>query len=316
LAETDKQQKEFFNMKTRNHFTAMAITAILTLTFVCTACPSPDGGLGGNGGGPGGPGVGNEDGIGSLYAYVSTSMSDEYAYELACESASSARTAVLTPKEDGIYSLIVYDVNDGKVKGVSEGKIKHRSGGLTLKPDDTDEEDITVTINDGKMTEIHGRTNKGGNHELPGKVKPFQPTEGVSGGFRYATNPGNTVTITGYTGNGGTVEIPEQLNGKRVIGIGQQAFYKCTSLTGITIPESVTSIEVFAFSGYTGLVEINVSAGNTDYSSQDGVLYNKNKTTLIQYPAGKTTSSFSIPNGVTSVRTPLLTSTLWYSLLL
>jgi hypothetical protein len=237
-------------MKTRNHFTAMAIIAILTLTFVCTACPSPDSGPGGN---DGGPGVGNEDGIGSLYAYVSTSLSDEYAYELACESASLARAAVLTPKEGGIYSLIVYDVNDGKVKGVSEGKINHRSGGLTLKPDDPDDPDITVDISGREMTKINGRTNKGGNHELPGKVKPFQPTEGVSGDFRYATNPGNTVTIIGYTGNGGTVDIPKQLNRKRVIGIGQQAFYQCTSLTGITIPDSVTSIGYYAFISLTSV---------------------------------------------------------------
>jgi len=210
-------------------FGIIALVAIIGLSM--TACPSPAD-AGGNGGGTGG----NGGGTGSFYAYVSTSMSDEYAYELACESASSsARAAVLTPKEDGFYSLIVYDVQDGKVKGVSEGKINNRSGGLTLKPDDPDDPDITVTISGGKMTEINGRTNKGGNHELPGKVKPFQPTVGVSGDFIYSTNPGNNVTITGYTGNEGTVEIPEQLNGKRVIGIEQCVFYECTSLTSVTV---------------------------------------------------------------------------------
>jgi len=134
----------------------------------------------------------------------------------------------------------VYDVNDGKVQGVSEGKIKKESGGLTLIPNDTNDPEITVVVNGREMTEIRGRTNKGGNHEMPGRVKPFQPIEGVSGDFKYATNPGNTVTITRYTGNGGIVEIPEQLNGKIVIGIGVAAFADCTSLTSVTIPKSVT----------------------------------------------------------------------------
>jgi hypothetical protein len=70
-----------------------------------------------------------------MSAYVSTNQTDEYFYELSFESNSSAgRAAVNTPKEGGKYSLIVYDVNDGKVKGVSEGKIKNKNGGLTLKP--------------------------------------------------------------------------------------------------------------------------------------------------------------------------------------
>jgi len=58
----------------------------------------------------------NADLLGStsgLPAFVSTNQSDEYFYELSYESTSSARAAVLIPKEDGKYSLIVYGVNDG-----------------------------------------------------------------------------------------------------------------------------------------------------------------------------------------------------------
>jgi hypothetical protein len=70
-------------------------------------------------------------------------------------------------------------------------------------------------------------------------------------------------------------------------------------LTGITIPSSVTSIGYDAFSYY--LATINVTASNNVYSSQDGVLYNKAKTTLIQYPEGKAGSSFTIPDSVTRI---------------
>jgi len=79
------------------------------------------------------------------------------------------------------------------------------------------------------------------------------------------------------------------------------AFDECTSLTGVTIGNSVIGIEPFAFYGCTSLTVIIVASDNGAYTSQDGILYNENKTTLIQYPAGKADSAFTIPNGVTSI---------------
>jgi len=209
---------------------------------------------------PAGDGTNDTNGIyGALSAYVSTNMSDEDAYELAFEStSSSAKAAVPAPKEDGNYSLIVYDVKDGKVKGVSEGKIKSRSGGLTLKPNDANDLDIIVTLSGGEMTNITGSTNKGGNHTMPGKVKPFRQTEGVSGDFKYVNNPGGTVTITEYIGNGGAVSIPANIEGKKVIGIGQYAFFHCFGLTSINIPDTITSIGMSAFSDCTSLISITI----------------------------------------------------------
>ena len=57
----------------------------------------------------------------------------------------------------------------------------------------------------------------------------------------YTTNNG-TITITGYTGPGGAVTIPSTINGLPVTSIGNYAFSNCTSLTSVTIPDSVTSI--------------------------------------------------------------------------
>jgi len=86
-----------------------------------------------------------------------------------------------------------------------------------------------------------------------------------------------------------------------VTSIGNAAFYGCTSLTSVTIPNSVTSIGVQAFENCTSLTAITVSADNTAYSSLDGVLYNKDKTVLNAYPAGKREKTFTIPNSVTSI---------------
>ena len=84
--------------------------------------------------------------------------------------------------------------------------------------------------------------------------------------------------------------------------INSYAFYDCTSLKEVTIPNSVTEIEVDAFSGCTSLTAINVDENNTKYKSVDGVLYSKDMKTLLAYPAGKTNTSYTIPDSVSEIR--------------
>ena len=92
-----------------------------------------------------------------------------------------------------------------------------------------------------------------------------------------------------------SITIPDS-----VISIGAYAFYYCINLTSITIPDSVTSIGKGAFQECY-LTEINVDENNRYYSSDNGVLFNEAKTTLIQYPAGKNEAEYVIPNSVTSI---------------
>ena len=66
------------------------------------------------------------------------------------------------------------------------------------------------------------------------------------------------------------VTIPDS-----VTSIGDSAFYNCASLTSVTIPDSVTSIDDWTFSSCTSLTSIEVSGNNKNYSSADGVLFNK-----------------------------------------
>ena len=86
-----------------------------------------------------------------------------------------------------------------------------------------------------------------------------------------------------------------------VTSIGSQAFYECSNLTSITIPSSVTSIGVNVFYNCTGLTDITVDSNNSSFCSESGVLFNKDKTTLIYYPLGKNDSSYTIPDGVTVI---------------
>jgi len=85
-----------------------------------------------------------------------------------------------------------------------------------------------------------------------------------------------------------------------VTTIGESAFSGCSSLASITIPNGVTTIGNNVFRGSYNLTSINVESGNVNYSSENGVLFNKDKTTLICCPQGKT-GSYTIPNGVTTI---------------
>ncbi len=93
-----------------------------------------------------------------------------------------------------------------------------------------------------------------------------------------------------------SITIPDS-----VMSIGSSAFSDCSKLRSITIPNSVTSIGAWAFNGCTGLTAINVAMENQNYVSPDGVLYNKDKTTIICYPAGKKGNNYKIPDGVTEI---------------
>ena len=95
-------------------------------------------------------------------------------------------------------------------------------------------------------------------------------------------------------------QVTEYIIGNSVTSIGSSAFRGCSGLTFVTIPNSVTSIGNYAFSNCSGLTSINVASDNLNYCSVNGVLFNKNRTTLISYPGGKQ-GAYSIPNSVTSI---------------
>lgn len=108
---------------------------------------------------------------------------------------------------------------------------------------------------------------------------------------------GGGLEITGYNGTGGDVEIPEEIDEKKVIGI-RLSGENCASIKSITIPDSVRYSP--HLEDCVSLTEINVNEYNEFFSSIDGVLYNKTKTQLIICPGGKS-GSFTIPEGVTSI---------------
>ena len=94
-----------------------------------------------------------------------------------------------------------------------------------------------------------------------------------------------------------SIEIPSSVK-----SIGDSAFYNCSALTSIEIPSSVTSIGDSAFQYCNKLENITVDPSNANYCSDEyGVLFNKDKTELIQYPVGNTRTQYTIPSSVKSI---------------
>ena len=107
----------------------------------------------------------------------------------------------------------------------------------------------------------------------------------------------NSVTIIGksaFFGSGITsVTIPDNVS-----TIGGSAFEHCNRLNSITIPKSVTSIEFGAFCRCDSLNTINVDESNPAFLSINGILFSKDKATLVAYPAGNKNNSYIIPSSV------------------
>ena len=114
------------------------------------------------------------------------------------------------------------------------------------------------------------------------------------------TIPNSVTSIGSYAFSGcdnlTSITIPNS-----VTSIGSYAFSDCYNLTSITIPNSVTSIDYDAFYRCTNLTSITVDIENKSYSSENGILFNKDKTEIIRYSPGKNDSSYTIPNSVTNI---------------
>lgn len=93
-----------------------------------------------------------------------------------------------------------------------------------------------------------------------------------------------------------SIEIPESVK-----SIGERCFFRCDSLATINIPYSITNIGYYAFDECENLEYINVDLDNQNYCSLDGVLFNKNKTELIQYTIGNERKEYVVPIGVTYI---------------
>jgi uncharacterized protein YjdB len=111
----------------------------------------------------------------------------------------------------------------------------------------------------------------------------------------------DSVTTIGESAFSGCASLAEIVVPDSVTEIGEYAFSGCTSLSKVKLPKNLTGINWGVFSDCTSLAEITVSPDNKNYSSVDGVLFNKDGSELIIYPKGNGRSAYTVPDGVTSI---------------
>ncbi len=128
------------------------------------------------------------------------------------------------------------------------------------------------------------------------------PVSADSSDFNYIYSiSGGKAEITGIIGEPDIdLELPSHLDGYPVTSIADTALSGCASIRSVTIPATVTNIGEEAFAERTNHIIVNVSPDNPCYSSQNGVLFNKDKTVLICYP-DVNSGIYTIPDSVTKI---------------
>lgn len=166
------------------------------------------------------------------------------------------------------------------------------------------EGDYTYVTTDGKAT-ISGYSGSGGAITIPAVLGDYPVVSIRKAAFEYCTSLTSviipdSVTTIGTRAFFSCTNLTSVIIPDSVTRINDYAFSGCESLTSVYIPSSVTNIYECAFSDCSSLTSFTVSPDNSRYCSVDGVLFNKDKTYLIQCPSGKT-GTFTIPDSVTFI---------------
>ena len=167
--------------------------------------------------------------------------------------------------------------------------------------------DFTFCIANGETTITDCVTTATGEIVVPTKIEGYPVTSIGESAFDGCNNitkitlP-DTVKTIGIAAFGNCSSLNSIVMPKNLVTIGERAFYEATALTSINIPAGVTSIGEQAFFKCKSLSKITVDANNKYYTNgSDGVVFNKDKSVLVQYPAGSKTESYAVPNGVKSI---------------
>jgi len=113
-----------------------------------------------------------------------------------------------------------------------------------------------------------------------------------------STYEGKAVTTIGYKAFSGYTELNSITIPEGIKYINAESFWNCSSLMSVELPGTLEWIFVDVFWGCTNLESILVSEDNVSYSSLDGIMYNKQKTSIINCPEGKDLGTFYVPETV------------------
>lgn len=129
----------------------------------------------------------------------------------------------------------------------------------------------------------------------------YLPIYGKYGVLSYEIRDGIVKILSCDESAAGEIDIPNEIEGYPVTELADWLFSYFKEISGIRIPANVSAIGKNVFFECNGLNKIEVDELNRCFSSDNGVLFNKAKTKLIQYPVGKTDVEYTVPEGVTTI---------------
>ena len=135
---------------------------------------------------------------------------------------------------------------------------------------------------------------------MPGCAEEEENTI-ISGDFEYRVLEDGTAEIVEYYSEAQELTIPTELDGITVTGIGDRAFWWCSHLESITLPDGVTHLGANPFTDCSSLRELIVSPEHPTLEAVDGVLFSKADKRLICYPQGLENMAYTVPEGVESI---------------
>lgn len=157
--------------------------------------------------------------------------------------------------------------------------------------------DHIIAINEFAFCDMHGIVKV----TLPQSLKRIGNYAFMRCSKLVEINLPNSLTEIGSAAFGMCTSLKRIILPTSLIFLKEEAFLFCTSFESVAIPKSVIEIGSGVFNGCTSLSEITVDIDNPDYTSIDGVLYNKDASRMIAYPEGKKETRFSFPNTITSI---------------
>ena len=93
------------------------------------------------------------------------------------------------------------------------------------------------------------------------------------------------------------INFPESME-----SIGDEAFMGCPELENVIIPKNVSYMGPNAFADCTAIESFEVADDNPYFTTVDGVIFSKDKTELVIYPAGRKDETYTIPDGTLKIR--------------
>ena len=141
--------------------------------------------------------------------------------------------------------------------------------------------------------------NGGQNNQIQGSVTDVT-TQNYSTGLSYISLGDGNCTVSGIGScTDSSLIIPSvSPSGERVVAISEKAFFGSTSITAVFLPASISSVGAMAFAACPSLAYFSVDSSNLSYKDSAGILYTADGSTLVSYPASKSSSTVAIPTTV------------------